>query len=357
MSDYPLATLAKEAFSNADTIIKDDAGIPSVMVRIPKFLISDVITGGSDTVHPAFIVNGQEVDAIYISKYQNIILNGCAYSIPLEDPADNINFEEAIAACEAKGAGWHLMTRAEWGAIALWCRMNGLMPKGNNDYGKDHADSEYEALPATYDDVTINRVRTGSGPLTWSHNGEQGGIFDLNGNMNEWVGGYRIVDGEIQVLANNNAADASNSQLATSTAWKAILEDGSLVEPGTADTLKWDYVALPTGGGSAVFKLNKEIANQQAEEGDGYGSVLFSALTAESGVTVPELLQALALFPADSGDHGNDSIFMRNIGERLGCVGGSWYNGSSAGMFCLHCFDPRSGAGVNLGFRSAYVSI
>ena len=151
MSDFPLVNLAKNAFSPTDHLLTDDAGIPSVMVRIPKFLISDVIAGGSDTVHPAFIVNGQEVDAIYISKFQNVLHDGRAYSLPLENPHAEIGFEAAQNACSAKGAGWHLMTRAEWAAIALWCRMNGTMPKGNNGYGKDHTESVYEAIPATYD--------------------------------------------------------------------------------------------------------------------------------------------------------------------------------------------------------------
>jgi hypothetical protein len=47
-------------------ILLDDKGLPSVMVRIPKFKISDVIAGGSDSTHPAFIVNGNEVPEIYI---------------------------------------------------------------------------------------------------------------------------------------------------------------------------------------------------------------------------------------------------------------------------------------------------
>ena len=357
MSDYNLLELAINAVSPSDVVLADDKGIPSVMTRVPKFLISDVIDGGSETTHPAFIVNGQEVDEIYISKYPNIVYNARACSIPLEDPETGIDFEDAMAACTAKGAGWHLMTRAEWAAIALWCRMNALMPKGNNDNGKDHADSDYEAVPASYDGDTVNRVLAGSGPLTWSHNGEQSGIFDLNGNVNEWLGGYRIVDGEIQVLANNDAADSSNSQLADSGAWMAILQDGTLVSPGTADTLKWDYSVLSEGGGTEAFVLNTAVANQQTAEEDGYGSVPFEALTAGAGVTVPELLKALALFPADGGDHGADSMTMRNIGERFGCAGGQWSSGAEAGVFCLQGAGGRATAEDNIGFRCAYVNL
>lgn len=43
-----------------NTVLFDDKGLPSIMVRIPKFKISDVIPGGSTATHPAFIVNGVE---------------------------------------------------------------------------------------------------------------------------------------------------------------------------------------------------------------------------------------------------------------------------------------------------------
>ena len=357
MSDYNLLEMAIGALSPSDVILMDDKGNPSVMTRIPKFLISDVIDGGSETTHPAFIVNGQEVDEIYISKYTNIVYNARACSIPLENPQTVIDFEDAVAACTAKGAGWHLMTRAEWAAIALWCLKNGLMPKGNNDNGKDHAHSEYEAVPATYDGEDVAHVLAGSGPLSWSHDGAQSGIFDLNGNVNEWLGGYRIVDGEIQVLADNDAADANNSQASDSPVWKAILQDGTLVAPGTEGTLKWEYSVLPEGGGSEAFILSTVINNRQESEEDGYGSVPFEALTAGAGVMVPEILKALALFPADAGDHGADSMTMRNIGERLGCVGGHWSSGAGAGVFCLQGMDGRAATGETIGFRCAYVNL
>ena len=38
-------------------ILYDDAGEGSVMVKIPKFKISDVIEGWIELVHPSFVVN------------------------------------------------------------------------------------------------------------------------------------------------------------------------------------------------------------------------------------------------------------------------------------------------------------
>ena len=358
MANFDLVNLALKATCPGNEIILDDKGLPSVMVRIPKFKIKDVIDGGSDSTHPAFIVNGVEVPEIYISKFQNVIHNGRAYSLPGEDPAVNVNFDTARQACEAKGPGWHLMTNAEWATIALWCRKNNLMPKGNNNYGKDTSESTYVAIPTYKDEQGRTcRVATGSGPVTWSHNGEVTGIWDLNGNVSEWVGGYRVKDGEIQILPNNDAADADNSQAADSTKWRAIMPDGSLVDPGTPGTLKWDYTADPgTVSAEKPFRLNTVLEFQQTVEAP-YGSVAFQSLTAADGVNVPEILKALALFPADSGDHGSDRIYMRNIGERLAARGGNWYLTSSAGVFYVHGPYPRSNVSTSLGFRSAFVSL
>jgi len=355
MANFDLVKLAVKSTMPGNDVLLDDKGLPSIMVRVPKFKISEVITGGSDSTHPAFIVNGTEVPEVYISKFQNVVYNGRAYSLPGEDPGNSINFDNARLACESKGAGWHIMTNAEWAALALWCRKNSLMPKGNNNYGKDTTESTVVAIPSSYDGANIGRVRTGTGPATWSHNGDLTGIWDLNGNVYEWVGGYRTVDGEIQILANNNAASPTNSQAADSAQWKAIMPDGTLVAPGTAGTLKWDYsAAAPVGATTGAFRLNTAIENPAADE-NPYGANSLSALTAKDGVTVPEILKALALFPADNGDHGGDYIYMKNKGERLAFRGGYWNSGAGAGVFHLYGGNARSSVGAGIGFRSAYI--
>lgn len=349
MANFDLVNLALKATCPGNEIILDDKGLPSVMVRIPKFKIKDVIDGGSDSTHPAFIVNGVEVPEIYISKFQNVIHNGRAYSLPGEDPTVNVNFDTARQACEAKGRGWHLMTHAEWAAIALWCRKNNLMPKGNNNYGKDHSETTYIAIPNPnhQDEGRTSRVLTGTGPVTWSHNGEVTGIWDLNGNVWEWCGGYRTLGGEIHILPNNNAADPNNSQSASSELWRAILENGSLVDPNTDGTLKWDFV-------DGKITLCKTITNQA----DASRSTEFKNLAVAPEVsTVPEILKALALFPADNGDHGGDYFYMNNGAglERLAYRGGRWSDGSNTGVFYMYGSYSRSGAGVALGFRSAFI--
>ena len=57
---------------NTNKVIYDDVGMPSIMVRFDKGTIADVITGGTENTHPAFLVDGAEKAAFWYSKYQNI---------------------------------------------------------------------------------------------------------------------------------------------------------------------------------------------------------------------------------------------------------------------------------------------
>ena len=345
--NYDLTNLAVKMVMPTNELIYDDKGIPSVMVKIPKFKISDVITDGSDATHPAFIVNGVEVPVIYISKYQNRIQDGRAYSLPGEDPAASINFDNARIACESKGPGWHLMTNAEWAVIALWCKKNGFMPYGNNSYGKDSRETVIKAIPSMPLDASnrIQRVATGTGPIEWSHDKTLSGIWDLNGNVWEWMGGYRTVIGEIQILANNDAADLNNPQNETSVKWRAIMPDGSLVAPGTAGTLKWDYV-------SSRWTLATTITSSSETS----RSSTFETIAAASGITAPEILKALALFPADTTGYEGDLFYGNNAAtECLACRGGQWAYAAVAGVFAFNSASARSYVGPSIGFRSAYI--
>ena len=362
MNNYNLTKMATQMFFPGNVAQLDDAGLPSIMVFIPAFKNSDVLNGGDDSTHPAFIVNGKEVPGFYYSKYQNVVHNGAAYSLPAEDPQAEVNFDAALAACEAKGPGWHLSTAAEWAAIALWCKANGFLPYGNNDNGKDSRETEYKAIPTLRNTSgSIARVATGSGPKTWSHDNSMAGIWDMNGNVGEWQGGVRFVWGELQILANNDAADPSNPQNDTSTCWKAInAADGSLVEPeskttdtaakASGSTVKIDYI-------SNTWTYSKNVSNASSTlRGCNFGKA-----TADStiGTAAKQLLRALTLLPddgADSAAYQNDYMWLYNGSKTCYMFrGGCWFDGNSSGLFSFYSYNDRSYKQSSTGFRAAYI--
>lgn len=343
------------ASGGKNTVLYDAKGYPSVMAVIPKFNLTDIDAGLGSGVHPAFLVNGSTKSEIFVGKFQAIVHDGNALSLPAQDPATSLNFDQARSYCAAKGPGWHLMTNAEWAAIALWCWKNDFMPRGNTNWGKS-SDAAYETgrrVDGGDPGVTSGTARTltGSGPASWYHDNTPAGIADLNGNVWEWVGGLRVNGGEIQVIQDNNAADSTKDQSAASTLWRAISKtDGSLVAPGTSGSLKYDAAGA---SGAGAVQLDDVIDSQS--DGSVSASTTFQSLAADTGITPPAILKALGLFPVASSGLGDDYIWVNNNAERLPVRGGGWNGGANAGVFSLPLDNPRSSAGSSIGFRPAFV--
>ena len=378
------AKFALEAATGGkNTLIYDDLGQPSVMVRIPAFKWSDVIDGAPEELCSAFIVDGKKLPCIYISKYLNVIENGRAYSLPSREPAHTLSIDEARTACARKGRGWHLFSNAEWCAIAHWCRKNGTVPHGNTRYSTDfyaHHEAAVEINGPIMERDLVDvprpdapeRTMTGSGPATWSHDGTDSGIFDLTGNVWDFVAGVRIVDGELQIIPDNNSAlnvDESHD----STAWRAISHDGTLVAPGTPGTFKYngdnpgrdDDKNTGVGG----IRLDTEMTNfnytGNAEDKlhKAYAFGAFETMPCAEGVEPHFLLKGIGLYPVDdklgeeisSGKPNPQWYFMRNYGERTCARGSSWIGGS--GFWYLYLRESRRFIYPDIGFRSAYVEL
>lgn len=355
-ANFDLSMLAFKAIAPNNEVLYDDVGLPSFMVRIPKMTYAELGLGDSTDVFPAFIVNGSEVPEIYISKYQNCVYNGRAYSLPARAPQTNITLETAISRCTAKGAGWHLMTRMEWALLAHWCKKNGFMPKGNNNNGKDIGETIYSAIPCSWDGTTRQKVLTGTGPVTWYHDGTLAGIWGLNGNVSEWVGGMRLVYGELQVLVNNNAADSSHLQTAASTEWKAInATTGAFVTPDgngtTVGSVKLDYVSSHWQYDTAISSASDSSRNCLLEE---------VTCSANIGDAAKLVLQALGLLKTDdtAGAYLSDRLYANNgVAERAFFCGGYYGDGANAGVFYCSGNHARSGSNAHIGFRSAFVKL
>lgn len=355
-ANFDLSALAIKGVCPGNEILFDDKGMPSIMVKIPKLTYAQLGMGASTAVHPAFIVNGTEVPEIYISKYQNIVKDSRAYSLPGQDPKVNITFDAAFQACAAKGAGWHLMTRMEWGLLLRWCQQNGVMPKGNNNYGKHSSESNYKAIPAaTSGSYYATRTATGTGPLTWYHDQTPSGIADLCGNVWEWSGGIRTVKGELQILANNNGADSSISQAASAASWKAIkASDGTLITPDgsgtTSGSIKLDFIS-----NKLTFSTTK------TDTATTYHSATFANIVCDSSIgdAAKLLLAALGLYQYNGGTElfSSDLCYWNSYEDERAFYSGGSYSNSSCGVGSFNGSSGRDGSYGHVGFRAAFVNL
>lgn len=341
-----LRSAVEGASGGRQTVMYTAAGHPSYMNIIPAFNCEDIDAGLGTGRHPAFIVNGVNKPELFIGTYQGLTLNGNLVSQPGVSPTVNQDFDTFRTQVAANGAGWHLMTNVERAAIALWCWKNGTMPRGNTNYGRSdeklwetgrRADGQNPGY-VTSGGITL----TGSGPAGWRHDGTPTGISDLSGNIWEWATGMRLNAGEIQVLANNDAADNTKDVSATSPLWKAIDgSTGALVAPGSANSVKY------AGSGNANYTLVRASGSTfEGMTNPGVTPVAATALT---------VLKQYGLYPIAATGLGGDGFWVDTTLERLPIVGGDWYLGALAGVFALGLGNLRSNVGLSLSARPACV--
>lgn len=286
------------------TVLYDDKGFPSYMHVIPKFRYEDL---GFDAemgtgVASAFVKGNTELSEIFIGQYQASVFDGRAVALPGRDLRTSINYDDAKASCESKGAGWHMMSMHEWAAVALWCKANGVEPRGNTDYGRAH-DATHEVARrqdkgTAGDNDGIARTLTGSGPASWRHDGSLGGIADLVGNVWEWQHLMKMVDGRVFASPDNDY---------------------------TRPEAEWQDTGIDLDAGGD-FSTNTVVGNELTNR----------LLITHAGVTL------------------QGRIYTDLEGERFPFRGGSWHNAGIAGLGALLLNNPRSFSYTAFGFRPAF---
>ena len=337
---------------------------PCIVVRRPAKKAVHYLTGAGDDIHPAFVAGSTNYDQYWMSKYPGPYVTSNSKTILLSlsgfDGMSNLltraeirpSYDTALTYGKAGGNGSHCVTNAEWMEVAMSCLREGFQPKGNNYYGRDYNDpdtAEYYGIPAYWSSSKIGRVLNGSGPLSWFHDGTPWGIWGMNGNSYSVTVGLRQKGGEIQVIANNDAALDATNQSDASDAWKAILQNGSLVAPGTALTLKYDATTPITIGTGITVRTDASKSNT------------FGNVVAAAGITIPTIAKLLGIAPAGSAaELGEDYIYMRNdetgtFSETVAQRGGDWYYGTLSGVFLLGLGSNRSSTSGRFGARSAFL--
>ena len=100
----PAKIIVEKLTGRTNTLVYDDAGLPSLMVRIPCFCLEQVIPHAGNAVHPMFQTSRGQVQYVWLSKYQNITKK-CAYSLPDQGPRNFISYDEALEGSRAKAPG------------------------------------------------------------------------------------------------------------------------------------------------------------------------------------------------------------------------------------------------------------
>lgn len=334
------------ASGGRQTVLYTAKGQPSIMSIFPAFNLEGIDASLGTGVHPMFVVGGVRKAERFIGTYPGSVVNGELLSLPAVDPSASRNFDSFVSVARSNGAGWGLMTNVDWAGLALWCWKNGSMPRGNTNYGFAH-DAPHETArrmdgftPGTA--TGTPRSLTGSGPATWRHDGTPAGIADLCGNIWEWAPGMRLQDGEIHVIADNDAALTATDLSATSSAWKAIDgATGDLVAKGHANAVK--IAASGTGNYTLV-----------CGSGSSFEGMTNPGATPVSAAALQKL-KAMGIFPVANSGLGGDGIWHSLSDERLPFRGGSWFYGAGAGVFALFLRNLRSSAGTDIGSRPAFV--
>lgn len=301
-------------------VIFDDRGRPDILVVFTP-----------DELKLPDTLKGRKVKEYAISKYPNTMIDGRPYSLPFMPPAVNVNHDEAIRLCEAKGPGWHLITNDEWAALARQSWENDTVPTGNTNSGKSHSHPEQKGT--TYQN-SYGKTLAGSGPIEWNHDRTAEGVADMVGNVWEHVGGVRFLNGQAQIIPNNEAAAGADQ---------------------SPDSKEWTAIYTPDGDPVYYNVKDGEIVLQPtAPEGKDYDGVPFCDLHERADMDVPDKLIELGLYPAP-GYEGEEYFWLDTDGERCVFRGGGWNSGARAGVFYLNGGNSRSSVYAHLGFRSALV--
>ncbi len=345
----------------------------SVMVWVPRFYFRwnadntiDISSSAKDgyALHRAFIDNGEEKAGFFVDKYGCGNVNGIFASKQGIDPCSTNSAHNPIGnlvntppnrygglylAAKTRSADHFLTSIFIYSALAFIAHAAGQAgtncafsdvspyhPKGcNNNALADANDSGVTFTSSGYS----NCAMTGSGvPFAkTTHNGQNCGVADLNGNM------WEVASGFIKL----NDTDAVFKLAKESTRLADISDDdtvqgsGGAYDPDLYDdidltgTMSSDAVSRYGNGSNRVFAMNTSRASEQYK------------------MTCASLPMIGGYSASGSSVMGNDYYreYWRN--QMAPLVGGDWTTWGSAGVLALSVSYTRTYSGSSVGGRAS----
>jgi hypothetical protein len=433
---------------HADNPTYGGYNVNSVDVQ-PYSAFADVATANAAgyALHRAFYDAGAIQQGFFVDKYQASNNSGTASSIrngnplstnsahnPIGDltgtPANN--YGGVFAAAKTRGARFFPQMRYQFAALALlalahgqaatsrtWCAWyDGALatnyPKGcNNGALKDANDTAVVYTSDGYSDC----AKTGSGTpfAKTTHNGQNCGVADLNGNMWEVSPGLTCVSAAVTITAATNANPVQITAAAHGRTTGDIVQIASVggmtqindklfaVTVVDADNITLDGVdgtgfGTYTSGGSLTYgtfyALNtsyaaKDLTGSNTLATDQWGATGVAAHSSPLAMTFRTdyaqngfdkrfgrsanqvldedtsgagwMLSALGIPLATgisdgttgSNLFGADQVYQYLRNELCPLAGGRWGNSSNAGVWAVLLDRGRTNSDANVGFRAA----
>jgi hypothetical protein len=349
----------------------------SVLVYIPKHWykftgndleISDTPVDGF-VLDRSFINAGVETNGIFVYKYGASNLNGKFCSVknglPLSTHLDHNpisglngtpvnNYGGLYTAVKTAGANYFLTSIFNYTMLArlalahgkaatstaacAFIDVNPKLPKGClANVLRDVNDSSVTFTSDGYSSC----AKTGSGTpfAKTTHNGQECGIADLNGNMWEVGSGFirYDVDGflalkesvDIRSIVNDSTVQASGGAYDKDLYDVVDLSDHNMSTAGA-----WTYLG---NGTEQVFSMNIDRASNDYKR---------------TSIGIPN---ALGVSASGTTEFGNDGIYKYTRNEMACVCGGNWGSSSNAGVFAMLLSSSRSYSSYSVGGRASYL--
>ncbi len=259
-----------------------------------------------------------------------------------------------IAAAQTRGSLWHVAFHDYRYALAclsyahgqaatgsIWCawydgaRVTNY-PKGNNNALSDIADTTLRFTATAYDPGTSSRPAL-SGSANFfartTHNGQNCGVADINGNMWECSPGL--------------TSDGTSYYVLKATVDKRLLTGGNTLSTDLfgATGIAANYDLL----GATYGPLQARASHQRV----GRAEQTFSEAT--SGLAWQAANAGLPIDTNTTGTNafGADLLYDARPNELCPIASGNCSNEANAGVWCVYCNNPRATSNASIGFRAA----